>query len=348
MINNQTPPPKDKANNSKLDALRIKIQSIFGLGKTEAATSKTKIQNIFDAKRQGSAFNCYLIVLPAIIMVFVFTFIPIAWALLGSFYKFDIGTERTFVGFKNYIDYLVHDPVTWPSMLVMTIFLAAGVILQLTVPLIVAKLIYSVKSEKLRYLYRLFFLVPIVVPSAALYLLWKGMIYNEHGMINQILSAIGLSGLTAQWLSDPSTVILAIIFIGFPFAGGVNVLLYYAGLTNIPESVNDSALLEGCVGVRKFLIIDIPLVLSQLKLIFILSLIGGVQSYVNIMILTEGGPGFTSMVPGYWMYLNAFSYQKMGYACAIGVVLFVIILALTLISRKYFKTSESIKGEDAV
>jgi len=77
----------------------------------------------------------------------------------------------------------------------------------------------------------------------------------------------------------------------------------------------------------------------------ILTVIAGVQGFEHIFILTEGGPGFKSMVPGLWMYYNAFSFQRMGYACAIGVVLFAVILSLTILNVKYLKTSESLQGK---
>jgi raffinose/stachyose/melibiose transport system permease protein len=132
--------------------------------------------------------------------------------------------------------------------------------------------------------------------------------------------------------------------LGFPFVGGFEVLIYYAGFSAIPESVNEAASLDGCTGLQKFFRIDIPMVLSQLKLIVILTLIAGVQGFENIFILTRGGPGFETTVPGLWMYFNAFSFQRMGYACAIGVLLFVIILGLTLLNMKYFKSSEDLQG----
>ena len=92
---------------------------------------------------------------------------------------------------------------------------------------------------------------------------------------------------------------------------------------------------------------DVPLVMSQIKLLVMLTIIGGIQSFEAIYILTSGGPGFRSMVPGLWMYLNAFQFQRMGYACAIGVLLFVLILALTILNLRYFKTSEQLQGQAA-
>ena len=102
------------------------------------------------------------------------------------------------------------------------------------------------------------------------------------------------------------------------------------------------AILDGATGISKFLRIDVPLVLSQIKLLLILTIIAGVQSFEGILVLTRGGPGFRSMVPGLWMYYNAFAFQKMGYACAIGVVLFLIVLALTLLNLRYFRSTEDL------
>ena len=136
----------------------------------------------------------------------------------------------------------------------------------------------------------------------------------------------------------------SLAFIGFPFAGGINILVYYAGLAGIPESVHEAAVLDGATGLRKFLRIDVPLVLSQIKLLAILTIIAGVQSFEGVLILTRGGPGFRSMIPGLWMYFNAFSFQRMGYACAIGVILFLLILALTVLNLKYFRSSEELQG----
>ncbi|MBW7865022.1 MAG: sugar ABC transporter permease, partial [Candidatus Hydrogenedentes bacterium] len=151
-------------------------------------------------------------------------------------------------------------------------------------------------------------------------------------------------GWATGWLSNPRTALLACAFIGFPFASGMEVLIYYAGLAGIPQSVNEAAALEGCTGLRKFFYIDVPMVMSQLKLILILTVIGGVQAYEGLFILTKGGPGFATTVPALWMYYNAFSFQRMGYACAIGVALFAIIFGITVINLRYFKSTEELEG----
>lgn len=288
--------------------------------------------------------NCYLFLIVPVSLLTVFIYLPVLWAFWGSLYEFEIGGEDRFVGVQNYVEFLFRDPTTlisFGNMLFLTLF---AVCVRLTIPLLMAKLIFSLTRERARYFYRIVFLVPIVVPGVAVQLIWAGMIYADRGMLNELLRTVGLEEYVMGWLSDPHTALIAVACVGLPFVGGFEVLIYYAGLTGIPESVTEAALLEGCTGVRKFFAIDVPMVLSQLKLILILTIIGGVQAFENIMILTRGGPGFKTMVPGFWMYLNAFSFQRMGYACAIGVTLFVIIFTLTLINFRYFRSTEELEG----
>jgi ABC-type sugar transport system permease subunit len=162
-------------------------------------------------------------------------------------------------------------------------------------------------------------------------------------LLDNILDACGLESWQHGWLSEPGTALLAIAFIGFPFVGGFEVLIYYAGLASIPDSVNDSARIDGAGGLKKFFTIDVPMVLSQIRLVIALTVIAGIQGFELILILTRGQPGFKTMVPGYWMYNNAFSFQRMGYACAIGVVLFAVIATLTALNFKYLRSHEEVQ-----
>lgn len=287
---------------------------------------------------------CYGIIMPSAVLLLLFVYVPVCWAFISSFFRFEIGAEKKFIGLSNYQEFLFSDPTCWPSMLVVLLLTLFAVCVRLTFPLIVAKLIYSLPTERSRYFYRVIFLIPIIVPGVATQLIWSGLIYSDFGMINELLRMLNLESWTRGWLSDPNTALVALMMMGFPFISGFDVLIYYAGLSNIPESVTEAAKLDGCVGVRKFFLIDIPMIMSQLKLILILAIIGGVQGFEAIFVLTRGGPGFKTMVPGLWMYFNAFSFQRMGYACAIGVILFLLISTLTLLNTKYFKSSEEIQG----
>ena len=290
-----------------------------------------------------STLTCYGIILPTMVMLLTFVYLPVFWAFSKSLYAFEIGGDSRFVGLTNYVEYLTEDPTCYPSLGTMFLFTVIAVFLRVTFPLIVAKLIHSLPRERWRYVYRLVFLVPVLVPGVAVQLIWAGMIYSDSGMLNELLRGLGHAEWVRGWLSDPDTALICVAMVGFPFVGGFEVLIYYAGLSAIPTSVNEAAAIEGCTGVRKFLMIDVPMILSQLKLIVILTIIGGVQGFQNLFILTRGGPGFKTTVPGLWMYYNAFSFQRMGYACAIGVLLFLLILGLTVLNLRYFKSSEELQ-----
>lgn len=295
-----------------------------------------------------SRFNsgCYLIILPTIALLLTFVYLPVVWAFLKSFYEFEVGTKPQYVGLANYVEYLTQDPPTWVSVLNMFLLTFFNVAVRMIFPLIIARLIYALPGERARHYYRLAFLIPMVVPAIAVQLLWSRMIFAEYGMLNETLNMIGLTSWTRGWLGDPQTALAAVMCIGFPFVGGFEVLIYYAGFSNIPDSVNEAATLEGCTGLNRFFRIELPLVLSQIKLIVILTVIGGVQGFESLLVLTKGGPGFKTMVPGLWMYYNAFSFQRMGYACAIGVLLFVAILTLTLLNLRYFRSTEELQGDE--
>lgn len=309
---------------------------------TAAALRNTPRESL--ARRCTDSLGLYAIIAPTFILLAIFSLVPFIIAIGTSFFDYEVGGDATFIGVANYLEYL-RDYTFLKSFANMFFLTTVHVIAVMIVPLVVAKMIFSLSSERASYLYRILFLFPIVVPNVALYLIWRGVIYNEDGLINNVLELLGLAHLARGWFSDPDTVLWAIALIGFPFAGGINILIYYAGLTAIPESVHEAATIDGATGVRKFLLIDVPLVLSQMKLLVMLTIIGGIQSFEAIYILTIGGPGFESMVPGLWMYQNAFMFQRMGYACAIGVMLFLLILGLTILNLRYFRTSEELQGQ---
>jgi len=288
--------------------------------------------------------GCYALLAPAMLLVAVFVYWPVVWAFSKSLYQFEVGGESRFIGLGNYREIFTGDPVMGPAFINMMLFTFIAVAVRLTIPVLVAKLIFSLSSERGRYFYRIVFLIPIVAPAVAVQLIWGGLIYSSQGLLNEFLGKLGLAAWAHEWLSEPQTALIAMAMIGFPFAGGFEILIYYAGLANIPQSVHEAALLEGCTGLRKFFMIDLPMLMSQLKLILILTLIGGIQGFWGLFVLTKGGPGFTTMVPGLWLYFNAFSFQRMGYACAIGVCLFVLIFTLTVINLRFFKSTEELEG----
>jgi len=285
----------------------------------------------------------YFLLLPTFLLLSVFSLVPFLLAFATSLCQYEVGESPTFVGLANYREYFTDQTllISFSNMLFLTTF---AVVATVIVPLTIAKLIFSLSSPRASYFYRVLFLIPIVVPGVATALIWKSMIYGDAGLVSSFLTALGHPEWTRGWLSNPRTVLWCVAMVGFPFANGIQILIYYAGLSSIPESVHEAAVLDGATGIEKFFTIDVPMVLSQIKLLVILTIIAGVQGFEGLFILTQGRPGFRSMVPGLWMYYNAFSFQRMGYACAIGVVLFAIIFALTALNLRYFRTAEDLQA----
>jgi raffinose/stachyose/melibiose transport system permease protein len=152
-----------------------------------------------------------------------------------------------------------------------------------------------------------------------------------------LLKASGLDFLARNWLGDPATALYAIIFVGFPWVATTNTLIYLGGLAQISDSVFDACLLDSCTGIQRVLRIDIPLVLGQVRMLTILAGINALTSFNSVLILTRGGPGYSTTVPGFRMYEQAFISGQFGYGSAIGLMLFVLAMVLTYMVNKAIK-----------
>jgi raffinose/stachyose/melibiose transport system permease protein len=197
------------------------------------------------------SLGLYSLLGPTFILLAIFSLIPFVIAIATSFFDYEVGGTATFVGLANYREY-VHDYTFAESFRNLLFFCTFSVVAVMIVPLVVAKLIFSLSSERASYFYRILFLFPIVVPNVAVFLIWRSLIYSDDGLLNTLLAAIGMPSPERGWFSTPNVVVWAIAFVGFPFAGGINILIYYAGLTSIPESVHEAALLDGATGLKSF------------------------------------------------------------------------------------------------
>ena len=210
----------------------------------------------------------------------------------------------------------------------------------IAVPLIVAELIFNLRSEKAKSAYRLWVLIPMVAPGVVVTLIWDYIYDPNFGILTAIWQMVG--GEPVDWLHNSNTVIPAIIFMGFPWIGGTNVLIYISGLNAVSAEARESARLDGAGTFQIIWNIDLPQIAGQMRFFLINGLIGGIQDYSVQFLLTDGGPGYDTMVPGYYMYQAAFQSGRMGFASAIGTFLFVVIMIFTLLSFKIGK-----KGENA-
>lgn len=296
----------------------------------------------------------YLLLLPTFALLIIFSYYPALSGLFYAFYRWD-GFNAAYIGLENFQRFFT-DPAIVQSFRNVFFLLVFALATNLTVPLLVALMIYHLPHGGARFWYRVGFTLPIVVPSVVLWLIWVFM-YTNYGGVNSILNAIGLGALTLTpdglpraWLGDQHTALLAIMFVGFPWVSTINMLLYLAGFEAISTEVIDAATVDGATGAAMFLRIELPLVMGQVKLIVVLTTIGVIQGFQSILVMTQGGPGYATMVPGLRLFnaaipkSHAAEAPQMGYGSAIGVILFIIIMAVTILNMRVFRSGSEYQG----
>ena len=248
----------------------------------------------------------YLMILPTFLFLGVFCFYPLFIAVSKSFYNwsggFGTGINK-FIWFDNY-GRLFSDERFWLAWKNVLFFLATGVVINLTFPPLFAVLI-SRFGERSSYVLRVINVIPMVVPSVVVYLLWKTIYNPQYGLLTQLVQMFDANGIV-DMLGEPKLAKWAFVLMGFPWTGGTVFLIYYAGLNNISSDVLEAAVLDGA-NVRNLIVhIYYPLLVPQFKMLTAMQVISGVQGYVNIQTITGGGPGDATYVPGLYIYDMAF------------------------------------------
>lgn len=308
------------------------------------------MDNIVTVKKRGLSklFNeiwkcryCYLFVAPLMIGLLIFCYYPPIYGLaLSLFEKSSTGATR-FIGFANYSE-LFRDQVFFNSIPTMFYIMVPRLLIGIIIPLIMAELIFGVRRQMLQGIYRVLTLVPIVAPGVVGLLIWRNIFDPTNGLLSALGKLLGLidQDQIVDWLGDPNLVIPSIIFMGFPWVGGTSVLIYMSGLMNISTEVIEASRLDGANVFQRIIKIDLPLLIGQIRYFLIFGLIGGFQDYGTQIVLTDGGPGYSTYVPGYYMYQQAFMHDRMGYASSIGTILFFVILGFSVLAFKFINSSK--------
>lgn len=271
----------------------------------------------------------YLLIAPSLLLIIIFAYVPTAMGLYYSFTNFNLAEPIKFIGLDNFVKVLTKDQFFWVGVGNMLLLLVTGLIKSLTIPLLVAELVFWLRWARVKYWLRVAFIIPSIVPGVVGVLLWKQIYDPQIGLINEVLKVLSLNHLARAWLSDAGTAIWAIIFAGFPWVGIFAFLIYFGGLLNINREIFDAAAIDGAGAWRRFWEIDLRMIRPQLRLILFFTFLGSVQEYGGIWIMTRGGPGTATYVPGLQMFLQI-SAAEFGYASAIGFILALVVLAITL------------------
>ncbi len=278
----------------------------------------------------------YALLSPIFLLLLLFNYYPSVSGLYHALTEWN-GVTSSFVGLTNF-QAMVRDPYLTVGIVNLLIILVAGVVKTIVFPLLVAELIFHLRARRAQYWVRTAFVIPTIVPVIATILVWRFIYDPNLGLANQVLRGVGLSGWTHSWLGEPGWALGSVIFIGFPWIAALPFLVLYAGLIGIPGELLEAATVDGAGVPRRIWSLHLPLLLGQVKLLLILIVIAGVQDFSAIYILTQGGPTNSTYVPALDLFQNATS-GNLGYASAIGVALFVVIMGVTILQLRLVRSA---------
>lgn len=273
---------------------------------------------------------------PYVVFLLIFTAYPVFFAVALVFMHWDLVTAPSFAGLDN-IQLLATDARFWQAVTNTFVFLSIHLPLQIITALALALALN--RPLVFRAFWRATFFLPVVISGAVVAILWGALYATDVGLINNLLVKIGLS--PVPWLTDPTVAMPAIAVMVTWKNVGFYVVIYLAGLQYIPRSCQEAIELDGATTWQRFRHLTLPLLLPQTILVVTLSTINGFQLFIEPYVMTGGGPLGRTMSVVLYMYRNAFSYQKMGYAATIGVALAMIIGAIVTLQRRIIGTAEA-------
>ncbi|MFF4617848.1 carbohydrate ABC transporter permease [Nonomuraea jabiensis] len=269
-------------------------------------------------------------VLPALVLVGVFVYLPLVQNLQFSTLKWDIyrGSQE-YVGLDNYAK-LVDDPVFWSSLGNNALYAVVSIVFQVFGALLLAALIESIGSERWRRGLRAVYFIPSAISLTVAGLLFYFVYEPNLGPLNHALKAVGLGQLAQAWLGQESTAMPAIIAMSQWQGFGYSTLLFAVAIQRIPSEIYGAAAIDGVGPIRRFVHVTVPLVREMTGLMAIVTISGAFQVFNEVMVMTAGGPNNSTQVLGTWLYRSGFVRNNFGYAAAVATVLFVITLGIAV------------------
>lgn len=275
-----------------------------------------------------------LFLLPSLIGFVIFTGIPIIAALVLSFYDWNLLTTPKFVGLQNYQNLFGSDPIFLKVLWNTLYFVLGSVPLSIILALIVA-LLLNQKLKAVAFLRAGYFL-PVVSSIVAASLVWKWIFNPDFGIVNDFLRMVGISN-PPKWITSTVWAMPSIIIVAIWKNVGYNMVIFLAGLQDIPKDLYEAGEIDGANKWQLFWNITLPMLSPTTFFITVISIIGSFQVFGQALVMTEGGPGISTNTIVFYIYQNAFVFFKMGYAAASAWVLFFIILLFTIIQARIGK-----------
>ncbi len=286
-------------------------------------------------RRRAYARHYWPFVVPAAVVVVAVILFPWVFTLWMSLQEWKLGSGRSFVGLANYQRLLTDD--RFHMSILRTLYFTA---LAVVIPVVlgVAAALAFHRRFPLRGLMRTVFILPMMATPVAVALVWTMMFHPQLGVLNWILSQFGIP--PSMWVYDASTVIPTLVMVEVWHWTPLVMLLVLGGLASLPVDPYEAAKIDGATGWQAFRYITLPLLAPFIMVAVIIRTIDALKAFDTIYVITQGGPGTASETINIFLYLNAFAYYNMGYASAVVVVFFALIIGLALLllwSRERFK-----------
>ena len=272
--------------------------------------------------------------LPILLLYFTFLVLPIGAGFVMSFFDYNpLQAQNDFVGMANFSK-LLDDPIFFKALRNTLYFVFGTVPLNIIITLIIAQLISSLQWSKLRASFRVLFFMPCIAPLVASSMVWKQMYNVRYGVINSLLERF-LSIQPINWLGTQSLVIPSVILFTLWADMGYNIIIFSAGMDGIPHDFYEAAEIDGAGPITRFFNITLPLLGRTLSFVIAMTFISHFQMFAQFQVLaTKGGPNNSGTVLTYLIYKIAFQNKNMGYASAIAIALFLLIMVFTIVQQR--------------
>jgi multiple sugar transport system permease protein len=282
--------------------------------------------------QQGRA--AFILLLPALTLITLFYLIPVAGSLILSLTDFDIysvgnAADTRFVGARNYAA-MLQNPVFWRALGNTLYFSLVGGPLTILVALVAALFLNS-KLARFKPLFRTIYFAPVVTSIVAVAVVWRYVYHARVGILNRMLESIGISAI--DWLGDPKWAMPALILLAIWRGFGYAMVIFLAGLQNVPEELYEAARIDGAGPLRQFWYVTLPELIPTFIFVGVVTAIGFVQVFAEPYVMTpDGGPLNATLTIVMLMYREGFRWWNMGYAAAVAFILFALVLAGTLLN----------------
>lgn len=275
----------------------------------------------------------YLLIAPYLLHLIIFFGYPLIFSLVLVFHRWDIVTPMEFVGLKNFVR-LFRDDLFFRAMLNTGVFLVIHIPLQIIVALGFAELLNL--KLKGRGLFRTIYFLPVVVSGVVITILFQQLFAFDTGFINAVLVAMG--GERVPWLVSPVWAMPSIALMATWKNVGLYVILFLAGLQNIPDTLYEVAHIEGASYPQKWWFVTLPMLNPMVVTVVVLSTIGGFSLFIEPYVLTGGGPLNSTLSGLLYIYNQAFYFNHMGYAAALGLFFALVIFAVVILQRRFVES----------